>query len=178
MRFNICLAALVATTAFASPAFAQAVTPTPLAKATAEAHGLVLQKLTLTKSTDLDFGTIIASTTAGTVTISADDGSRSSTGGVTEVPTNDGDRALFTGAGAVDQNVLLTLSPPKVLVSTTKSTDLIAVNSMVLDNANLTQRKIGASGIFEVGVGGVFAIAANQPNGFYKADFIVTADYQ
>lgn len=174
MRFNLCLVALAATTAFASPAFAQTATAT----ATAESRGLVLQPLTLTKVDDLDFGTIIASTVAGSVTIDADTGGRSVTGGVTEVPTNSGNRALFAGAGAPGQNVLLTLAPPSVLVSTTNAADTIVVSSMVLDNGNVTLRKIDATSAFQVGVGGSFAIAASQPNGLYKANFDLTADYQ
>ena len=76
MRFTVYLAALAATTAFATPAFAQVVSAT----ATAEARGLVLQPLTLTKVNDLDFGTILASTVAGSVSIDADTGVRSSSG--------------------------------------------------------------------------------------------------
>ncbi len=174
MRFNICLAALAATTAFASPALAQTAT----ASATAEAHGLVLQPLTLTKVDDLDFGTVIASTVAGSVSIDADTGGRSVSGGVTPVPTNVGNRALFAGAGSVGQDVLLSLAPPTVLVSTTNAADTIAVSSMLLDNGNLTTRTIDSTSTFQVGVGGTFAIAANQPNGYYKADFVLTADYQ
>ncbi len=176
MRFKICLAALAATTAFASPAFAQVVTAT----ATAEARGLVLQPLTLTKVDDLDFGTILASTVAGSVSIDADTGNRSVSGGVTPVASNAGQRALFAGAGTSGQQVDLTLTPPtaNVLVSTTNSADVIVITSMVLDNGNVTTRLIDATGAFQVGVGGDFAIAASQPNGLYKADFDLTADYQ
>ena len=176
MRFKFYLAALAATTAFATPAFAATVT----ASATAEARGLVLQPLTLTKVDDLDFGTVLASTALGTVTINADTGNRTSTGGVTQVASNNGQRALFAGAGTAGNLVTLTLSPPTggVLVSTTNPADTIVVSSLVLDNANLTSRAIGAGGTFQVGVGGTFDIAANQPNGFYKADFNLTADYQ
>ena len=176
MRLKFCLAALAATTAFASPAFAATVT----ASATAEARGLVLQPLTLTKVDDLDFGTILASNAFGTVTIDADSGGRSSTGGVTEVASNAGKRGLFAGAGTSGQLVTLTLSPPtgNLLVSTTNSADTINVSSLVLDNANATSLNIGSDGTFQVGVGGTFDIAADQPNGFYKADFNLTADYQ
>lgn len=173
MRLKICLAALAATTAFASPAFAQ------VATATAEARGLVLQPLTLTRVDHLDFGTIVASTVAGTVSINADTGARAVTGGVTGVPTAPGNRALFAGAGTVGQTVLLTVTPPtgNVIVSGANS---ITVSSMALDaGGGLTQtRTIGATGAFEVGVGGNFAIAANQPNGLYSANFTVTANYQ
>ena len=41
-----------------------------------------------------------------------------------------------------------------------------------------TTRVINGTGAFSIGVGGTFAIAANQPNGLYSAPFIVTAEYQ
>jgi len=174
MRFNLCLAALAATVAVASPAFAQTV-----AKATAEARGLVLQPLTLTKKDDLDFGTVLASAALGNVTINADTGGRSVTGGVTAVASNPGKRALFTGAGTAGQQVTLILTPPaqNLLVSTTNPADTILISSMVLDSNNSTTRTIGIGGTFDIGVGATFDIAAGQPNGFYKANFDVTATY-
>ena len=175
MRFKFYLAALAATTAFAAPAVAAPVT----VQATAEAHGLVLQPLTLTKNTDLDFGTVLASGVAGSVTINADSGNRTSSGGVTEVASNAGGRATFVGAGTAGEQVTLTLSPPtsNLLVSTTNSSDVILVTNFVLSNSNSNIATIPLSGAFTVGVGGTFAIAASQPNGFYKADFDLTAEY-
>ena len=174
MRLTICLAALAATAATATPAFAQAVS----ASANAEARGVVLQPLTLTRIDDLDFGTVISTAAAGTVVIDADDGSRSVTGGVLEVPSYPGGRGLFSGNGTAGQDVNLTLNAPGVLVSTTNPLDLVTVNSMYLDSGNLLVRTIGASTVFNVGVGGDFAITANQPNGLYTAQFDLTADYQ
>jgi hypothetical protein len=177
MRFNHCLAALAATVAFASPAFAQTVATDT---ATATAKGLVLQPLTLTKVQDLDFGTVLASTVAGEVTISADDGGRSSDGGVTLLASNAGGRGLFTGAGVAGQEVLLTLTPPdqNLLVSTTNSKDTVSISAMVFDDDDSTTRFIGDGGEFDVGVGATFQIKGGQANGFYQADFDVTADYQ
>ncbi|HVF37305.1 MAG TPA: DUF4402 domain-containing protein, partial [Sphingomicrobium sp.] len=173
MRFKICLAALAATVAFASPGYAQ------VASATAEARGLVLQPLTLTRVDDLDFGTVVASAVAGTVAINADTGARTVAGGVTGVPTAPGNRALFAGAGTAGQLVDLTLTPPagNVLVSGANS---LTVSSMALDaGGGLTQtRTIDGTGAFQVGVGGDFAIAAGQPNGLYAANFDLTANYQ
>ncbi len=174
MRLTITLAALAASVAIATPALAATVS----ASASAEAHGLVLQPLTLTRVDDLDFGTVISTAVAGNVVIDADNGSRTVGGGVLAVPSYPGGRALFTGAGTANQNVTLTLNAPSLLISTTNPLDTVTVNSMVLDSGNSTVRTIGASTIFQVGVGGDFAIAANQPNGFYKAQFDLTADYQ
>ena len=78
------------------------------------------------------------------------------------------------------QLVTLTLSPPtgNVLVSTTNPADTISISNFVLGNANATSLAIDATGAFQVGVGGTFDIAASQPNGFYKANFNLTANYQ
>ena len=139
MRIAISLAALAATLATATPAFAQAVS----ASANAEARGVVLQPLTLTKVDDLDFGTVISTAVAGTVVIDADDGSRSVTGGVLAVPSYPGGRGLFSGNGTAGQDVNLTLNSPGLLVSTTNPLDVVVVNSMYLDNGNLLVRTIG-----------------------------------
>jgi hypothetical protein len=172
MRRSLCLAALAASALSATPALAQQ------ASATAEARGVVLQPLTLARIQDLDFGTVVGSAVAGTVSIDADTGARSVTGGVTGVPSFPGDRALFQGAGTSGQDVVLALNAPTLLISTSNPLDTITVNSMVLDAGNATTRTIGVTGIFQVGVGGDFAIAANQPAGLYTANFDLTADYQ
>src|SRR5205085_6425699 len=97
------------------------------------AKGVVVLPLTLAKNSDLDFGTVVASTTvAGTVAISADDGSRAVTGGVVGVLSAPGGRALFTGAGTATQQVVLTLQAPAVLTS---GSNTITVNSMTFDTA-------------------------------------------
>ena len=172
MRKSLCLAALAASALSATPALAQQ------ASATAEARGVVLQPLTLARVQDLDFGTVVGSAVAGTVSIDADTGARSVTGGVTGVPSFPGDRALFQGAGTSGQDVVPSLNAPTLLISTSNPLDTITVNSMVLDAGNATTRTIGVTGIFQVGVGGDFAIAANQPAGLYTANFDLTADYQ
>jgi hypothetical protein len=183
MRYFVGLAALAASLAAASPAAAQLVTATgnPTAK------GVVVLPLTLSKTSDLDFGTVIASTTLpGTVVISADDGSRSVTGGVLGVSSYPGGRAVFQGAGTAGQDVLLTLQAPAVL---NNGPATVTVNSMFFDTGAAssvngvtgyleTTRTIDGTGAFAVGVGGDFAIGANQANGVYSAPFIVTAEYQ
>jgi hypothetical protein len=183
MRTRFYLAAAAAILAAAAPAAAQQATVT--ATGNPIARGVVILPLTLSKTSNLDFGTVVASTTlAGTVAINANDGARAVTGGVVPVPSFPGGRALFEGAGTPSQDVLLTLQAPAVLTNGSFS---IAVNSMTFDTAapsavvggnQTTTRTIDGTGAFQVGVGGVFAIAANQANGLYSAPFIVTAQYQ
>ena len=168
MRSKIILAALAATAAFASPAGAQTVS------ATAQARGLVLQPITLSRTQDLDFGTVISGAAAGSVDINEDTGFRTVTT-VTAGPQA-GNRALFSGAGTATRQVVLTLTYPAVLVS---GGNTLPVNSLEFDNAGgqSTTRTIPATGTFQIGVGGNFGIGINQPAGLYTADFQVTAQY-
>jgi hypothetical protein len=169
MRMNICLAAAAATLVAATPAVAQQ------ASATAEARGVVLSPLTLTKVTDLDFGTVAASNALGTVSVDATSGIRSVTGGVTAVPSTFS-RARFDGLAQAATTVQLTLVPPtgNQLYS---GSNAVTVNNMAFDSAGAT-RVVPAGGSFTAYVGADFDIAANQPNGTYSALFQVTADYQ
>ena len=172
MHQKLFLAALAATTVFATPAFAQTVDSD-----TAEARGVVLQPLTITNVDGLNFGTVLSSPLAGTVTINEDDGSRTVSGGVTAITLDLGGRATFDGYGTEGQLVDLTLTPVAAL--TGPGPDIVVL-SMDLDaGGGFTQtRTIPVGGAFTVGVGGSFAIAANQANGLYTGSFSVTAEYQ
>jgi hypothetical protein len=176
MRSKILLAALAATAAFASPATAQTVDTEP-----AQARGIVLLPLTLTHDTNqpLDFGTVLASALAGTVSIDADTGARTVGGGVTGIALDLGGRAVFNGVGTEGQQVEITLNPVAALTGPGPD---ITVLSMDLDTCNCSSEvrtiAAGSAGAFQVGVGGSFAIAANQANGVYSGNFSVTAEYQ
>jgi len=141
----------------------------------ADGHALVLVPLTLTKIEDLDFGSIIRSSSSGTVTINPSTGARSVAGGVTEVTSDPGNRAYFAGAGTPNQQVILAISPPVALVST--GGDTIPVMGLTLDGPPI--RTIDpVTRAFFVGVGGTIQVAADQPEGDYNADFWLTAIYQ
>ena len=174
MRFKIALAALAASAAFASPAMAQTVDTE-----SAEARGVVLLPLTLTNVDELNFGTVVASALAGTVSIDADTGARTVGGGVTAIALDLGNRAVFDGLGTEGQQVEITLNPVAVLTGPGPD---ITVLSMDLDTCNCLSEirtiAAGSGGAFQVGVGGSFAIAANQANGVYSGTFSVTAEYQ
>jgi hypothetical protein len=180
MRFKITLAALAATVAFAAPAAAQVITDTEQA----EARGTVLLPLSVTNDAPLDFGTVMASNTlSGSVTVSAEDGSRSTggAGGVSLIALNPGGRGLFTVTATAGQLVDLTLAPPTGNVLNGPGGAQVAISDFHLDNTGanvlVDSRTMGAGGTLTVGVGGTFDIAAGQTNGVYTADFILTAEY-
>jgi hypothetical protein len=169
MRFSVTLAAVAATLVAATPAVAQQ------AQATATAKGIVLQSLTLVRTSDLDFGTVAPDVnTAGTVSVDANSGARTTAGGVVALPGTFS-RASFDGAGTAGNQVLLTLNQPAGAVLTSGSNTVGALLSL---DAGGTTRTIPAGGTFTVYVGGVFNIGANQPSGLYSATFDLTANYQ
>jgi Domain of unknown function (DUF4402) len=169
MRLTICLAALAATAVTASPALAQQAT------ATANAKGIVLQSLTLSRISDVDFGTVAGDAlNPGTVSVDADTGARSTTGAVVALPGLFS-RGQFDGYGSPSQTVQLTLNQPAGGVIVNGPNSVGAVLNMDSGGA---VRTIGATGAFTVYVGGDFSIAANQPAGLYSAQFDLTADYQ
>ena len=175
MRFHVTLAALAASAAVASPAFAQAF---PSDDAPATARGVVLQQHSLINQTNLDFGIVTTDgVNPGTVTIaSTAAGARASTGGVTLLPSTSSS-ARFDGLAAPLETVVLTLTPPVGNVLQDAAGDQITVNSMSVDAAGLT-RTANATGNFTVYVGGDFGLTANQAAGVYSADFNLNAEYQ
>ena len=158
------IAAAVAATA--APAPAQAAQT-----ATATGRALLLLPLTLTKVNDLDFGTVVPSTSSGTVSIAADGSGQSVTGGVTPVPSGTAARAVFAGGGTAGQQVNIFLAPPANLNDGNGHSVPI---SLSLENSSVI---IDSTRAFSVGVGGTVTIGANQAEGTYTGTFTVLAQY-
>lgn len=177
MRFHVCLAALAASVAAASPAIAQVVPPPVTDFDTATARGVVLGAHSLRKSRDLDFGVVaVDPASGGTVSIAASSsGNRSVTGGVTPL-TSTTSAAQFDGSAAPNEQVALTLSGAATTVVQDGAGNSIPV-ALSLDAAGAT-RNADALGGFTVYVGGTFTIAAGQTPGVYSNTFDLTAEYQ
>lgn len=138
-------------------------------------HALILVPLTLTKIDDLDFGTVISSSTSGMVAINASTGSRTLAGGLIGHPGDQGHRAYFGGAGSPSQAVIVSVTPPSDLVNS--NGDTIPVLALTLDGPP-TRTVDPVARTFFVGVGGIIMVNSNQPDGDYNAIFTVTANYQ
>jgi len=174
MRYIASIAAVAATLVAATPAMAAS-----SATATANARGIVLKSLSLTSSSDLDFGTVAAdSTLPGTVTVNSDTGARTTTGAVVALPGAFG-RAQFDGLGDPNANVQLTLTQPAggVICTGGAACPASIPAALSLDAGGATTRTADGLGRFTVFVGGTFNIAANQQNGTYSSQFDLTAVY-
>lgn len=169
MNKTLGLLAAVTAAAVAMPASAAPVAAAP----PAQGRALLLTPLTLTKLSDLHFGTIIPSAISGTVTVPADGSAPIVAGGVSLVPSDPPVLAYFAGAGSVAQNVFISASNPGTLSDGFGNT--VTVLAITVEGSPL--KNIDASRAFFFHVGGTLLIAADQPEGWYEADLDVTADY-
>ncbi len=143
----------------------------------ASGRALILVPLTLTKVDDLEFGTIVPSAISGVVSIDPANGDRLVGGGVTGVLSDPGQRAYFGGAGSPNQQVIVFVTPPAQLTSTSNPANTIPVLALPLEGSPIkTIHPVTRSFFF--GVGGIILVGANQPEGVYEATFEVTASYQ
>jgi hypothetical protein len=161
----------------ALPALLFAASP-PLLAATpaneADAGAIVLKPLSLIKKTDMDFGTLITSATAGTATIDPVGGGVTTTGGVTPVG-NATSAAIFLGAGSRNAPYQIRLPNKPITLTRVGGTETMTVTNWTLDGP--TNRKIGANEAFQFGVGAQLSVAANQMDGTYVGTFDVTVHY-
>jgi Mat/Ecp fimbriae major subunit len=137
------------------------------ATASATAKAKILRQVTVTNTTDLQFGTIVSSPTASTVVISTT-GNRICGAGL--VCSSTASAAGFNVTGTSGQIVSVSVPASVNLTSGTFSmrADLsTSATSLTLANN---------AGTFSVG--GTLNVAANQEDGDYLGTFSVTADYQ
>lgn len=169
MRNSLRIAAFGAALAAASLATSANAAATATATATAD----VLNSLTLTADTALDFGQIAANS-GGTVTVNAN-GSVAQTGGListgTRVP------AGFTVTGSPNAMVGITL--PAGAITLTRAT---GTETMTLDGLNTNPvgafQLDGATGQAAFAVGGTLHVGNAQMPGSYSGTFSVSVEYQ
>lgn len=147
-----------------------------------DAQIALVTPLSFVQYEDLDFGRVIPSAVAGTVTISPTN-VRTATNGVVLVG-NDYQVARFAGMGTQNQRVRIRISP--VTITLTGPGPSMTVNNFTIGPAPTLQQIGGspnyriqpANGIFWFTVGGTLNVGANQPGGAYSGTFTATLDYQ
>jgi hypothetical protein len=167
MTSKIYSAALAASAVLAAslvPAAAQAATDS------AEARARVLAALTLTNTSALEFGAVVASGTAGTVQIAVG-GGRTCAGGITCSGTVSAAGFDVTG-GTASEFVTINADPSVTLAGPGGNT----MTASLIESSNLVQ--LDATGEASFTVGGTLTVAASQAQGNYVGNFDVTADYQ
>lgn len=151
-------------------AFAMNATAAHAATESATASARILRDITLTKTSDLQFGSIVSGTGASTVAVSTG-GVRSCGGGLTCVGT--ATAAAFNVQGAENTTVLIS-GPTSVTLNGSVSGSMTANLTYSTTSSGLP---LGATGAASFQVGGTLNVGASQAAGDYSTTFNVTANY-
>lgn len=154
--------------ALATPAMAQ-----NSATATAAGAVTVVQPISITKSTDLGFGTIVKPASgSATVTVSSA-GVRTVVGSVAANATGVS-RALFNvfGEGAS----IFSITVPASFSMTSGANSLVVTTNSTASSLTLSG-SAGAQGSNSFGVGGSFVLSSSTASGAYTGNFVVTVAY-
>lgn len=166
--------ALMTAPAIATPVQAQQT-------AQSQSEAIVLRPLSFFKVNDLDFGDIIPSNAAGTVTI-APDGSRSRTGGVT-LAGNNGAPARFAGLGSFNRQVNISLGSNMIWLTgpgirmRARTFEIGSTPTAVLSTSPTRFRITSPLGNYNFPVGATLEVGANQAPGVYNGTFTITLNY-
>ena len=150
----------------------------------ADAQAFLVTPLSFVKQTDLDFGQIIASNTAGTVTMDST-GAVTTSGGVAQV---DGTQipARFWGYGQFNQRVLINIDANQYLLTRDGGTETILLDRVtigsrppIIISTNPRRFRIAnPDGFFSFTIAGRLQVGANQAPGVYNGEFTVTLEYE
>lgn len=140
----------------------------------------VFRPITLTKNTDLSFGTVVRpSTGSGTVTISNADGARAAVGGVALLntgPNATASRATYSVAGEGGQTYAITV-PANFTMTRTGGSETITLTLSSSSTGGALSGALGAAGAASFGVGGSIPVANTTASGAYTGTFNVVVAY-
>lgn len=130
---------------------------------------------------DLDFGVVIAPVAAATLTLNAQTGVLTTTGGLI-LAGGSPNQGEFTGYGSANRNVVLN-GPATITLTHTNGINTMTVNTLRMSvNGGAPRPIAGAQSLNGAGfiflkIGGRLNIAAGQLNGVYTGTYLVTANY-
>ena len=150
------------------------------ASISANAKATVISVISITKNSDLNFGSFAPSATDGTVgTVSVElDGTRSATGGITLLNQLGAQKAVFTVNGTPNASYYVKLPTEDgntIPLTRPQGADPLIITSLVhnaVDNPALDDE-----GKKMFSVGGTLSVKANQPAGEYTGTFDVIVAY-
>ena len=137
------------------------------------AAGIMTVPAQAVKTEDLDFGTLIAGSVAGTATINANSGVRTTTGGVTAAPGGTPKRAEFVGVAILGLLINVAISASPTLTNGTGGT----MTTALAVEGGTGIRLFPGTGVQTFRVGGTLNVGANQQPGDYAGTFSLTVTY-
>lgn len=141
--------------------------------AVAPVEAVTISRLSLVKTEDLDFGTLIVGPAAGTATINPNTGARTTTGGVVAASGGTPGRAEFVGAGRRGILTIVTIGPSPLISNGSGGTMSTVLNVQ----GGTGVRLFPGTGVQTFRVGGTLTVGANQQQGDYSGTFTLTVNY-
>ena len=169
MEACVCLGAL----ALAGPALAQ-----DSASQTTTGSAQVIQPITLTKASDLQFGAVVKpSLGSNTISIDETTGARSiGNGGDAALVAGGGSRAAYTVSGEGAQAFSIT-APNHFDMVRDGGADTLKVTLEATSTGGTLSGSAGSAGSASFGVGGSFQVHKTTPEGSYSGSFDVSVAY-
>jgi Domain of unknown function (DUF4402) len=143
--------------------------PRQLATAGFTASARVVSSLALSKTADLEMGSVTPGDLAGSITVSADDARRASGGVSTAASSYGAARFAVSGGAAADVSLLRVSLPDRVVLSGGSAGETLTAR-------NFTGRLVGSGAGLELVVGATVDVGAGQPAGRYSGTFTVTVN--
>jgi len=134
-------------------------------------HIRILAPIALSKTQDLDMGTVIPGASAGQVVLDAGTGAQNVTGGVLYAGST-GQPANFSVTGAPNHAFNVSFAASTITLTGSAGTMSLSLASSLTNPASFT-----GAGTATLGVGGTLAVGANQAEGNYTGTFTVTVAY-
>lgn len=147
--------------------------------ASSSASSTILVPLTIVKNIDMNFGTLIASTTGGTAVLSAATPTVTTTGGVTSFGSGQTYAQFALDAkGAtlvtINWNQTITLTRSGGTETMVVNPTTYTTNATIINGVNY----IPPNNILLINLGGTLTVAANQKAATYQGSVTMTANFQ
>lgn len=158
---------------FIAPQVLKAQTPSDTAQATAKAD--IVTPIQISKTQDLDFGSIAAASAADEVVMSPTGVRSATSGSVILIAAFPGEQAIFTVTGEPSYAFNITL-PGDNDVTITSGANSMAVKTFISDPASPSS--LDATGSATLNVGATLYVGATQAPGAYTGTFDVIVAYE
>ena len=147
------------------------------ASASASGSTTIVRPITITKTADMAFGTIVKpSSGTATIQLPSSGDTVSATGGAAAVSGGTLSRAKFAIGGEGGQAVSISV-PASFNMSMGSDTIAVTLTPDLAASVNLSNAA-GSSGSATLNVGGQFSLPSTQATGVYSGSFTVTVAYQ
>lgn len=146
------------------------------------AKAQILAQITQAQITDLNFGKVVPSAIAGTITVDSS-GTVSNTGGARYIPGTNATNATLSFSGEASQNITIEADATATITNSSDATKTMSVTLnygngfTVAGNIATASTSVPSSGNYSLNYGGTLAVSAGQVAGIYTGTYDIYVTY-